>query len=180
MDQVEHEVRQWLEEVVIGLRLCPFAVAPWQQGRVRIRISDARGESALLQALYSELLLIDQEPAADLETTLLVAPLILQQFEDYNQFLDLVDGLLRQSGWEGRYQVASFHPRYCFAGNQPDDAANLTNRSPYPILHIIRESSIEDALRTFDNSEAIPANNIRRLECLGANERRRLFFYLLR
>ena len=126
--------------------------------------------------------MIDESPVTDagtgIETTVLVIPNLLQSFDDYNQFLDLVDALLDEFSWAEDYQVASFHPQYCFAGVAPDSAENLTNRSPYPLLHIIREASIEAALEHYDNPESIPERNVERVSALSEDEKRRLFSYL--
>jgi hypothetical protein len=103
---------------------------------------------------------------------------MLADFEDYNQFLDLVDLWLQQFGWEGEIQVASFHPDYQFADTEPDDAGNLTNRSPWPLLHMIREESLEHALAHFPDPEGIPERNVLRMEQLSEAERKRLFPYL--
>lgn len=171
-------VQQWLEQVVIGLNLCPFASRPYQEKRVRIQVCNADSELVLLETLQEELRLIDEKPAAEIETTVLVIPNMLGDFNDYNQFLDLVDALLDDFEWAGEYQVASFHPQYCFAGVAPDSAENLTNRSPYPLLHIIREASIEAALEHYENPEAIPERNIEKVKALSEDEKRRLFGYL--
>jgi hypothetical protein len=171
-------VQQWLEQVVIGLNLCPFASKPYRDNQVRIQVCDSDNELSLLETLQAELTLIDESPASEIETTLLLIPNLLHDFEDYNQFLDLVDGLLDEFEWAGEYQVASFHPQYCFAGVAPESPENLTNRSPYPLLHIIRESSIEAALEHYDNPEAIPQRNIARMNALSEDEKRHLFAYL--
>ena len=131
-------VQRWLTDVVIGLNLCPFAARPTSQKQVRFAISDARNEEALIQDLQQELLHISQRQPTELETSLLIIPHALADFFDYNQFLNWVDKLLETEGWEGTFQVASFHPHYQFGGTEPEDAENLTNRA-YPILHIIRE-----------------------------------------
>lgn len=171
-------VEHWLEQVVIGLNLCPFAARPYQEKRVRIQVCEADTELALLEALQAELTLIDEKPASEIETTLLVIPNMLQSFDDYNQFLDLVDALLDDFEWAGEYQVASFHPQYCFAGVAPDSPENLTNRSPFPLLHIIRDASIEAALEHYGDPEGIPERNIEKMNALSEEERRRLFSYL--
>jgi hypothetical protein len=172
MEAVERQVRQWLEQVVIGMNLCPFAGIPFRNGQVRITVSQAVAEETLLAHLQSELSLLDETPATTIETTLLVIPGMLADFDTYNQFLDEVDALLRQRGWEGTYQVASFHPRYRFLGTNEDDAGNLTNRSPWPILHIIREASIDRALADYPEPETIPEENIRKMKSLRPEERR--------
>jgi len=172
--------RQWLEQVVVGLGLCPFAAKPLLEEQVRIQVCDCASELDLLEVLHEELSLLDEQPATDIETTLLVMPNMLADFADYNQFLNHVDALLEQFGWEGEYQVASFHPQYCFADVQPDAAENLTNRAPFPILHLIREQSIAKALAHVEHPEEIPAQNIRRVSALSAEERQALFPWLFR
>ncbi|ATE59227.1 DUF1415 domain-containing protein [Thauera sinica] len=177
-EQIIDDVRTWLDEVVIGLDLCPFAARPRAENRVRIAVSHARSEEALLDDLQRELERLADTPADELETTLLAIPDMLEDFADYNDFLDAVDIWLEQFGWEGELQVASFHPHYQFADTGPDDAGNLTNRSPWPLLHIIREESLEKAIEHFPDVDGIPERNIRRMEALNADERRRLFPYL--
>jgi uncharacterized protein len=178
MEAAEHQVRQWLEQVVIGLNLCPFAAAPYRNGLIRVSVSHAATEAMLLAHLHSELVLIDETPATTVETTLLVIVGMLNDFDAYNDFLAEVNTLLRKGGWEGKYQVASFHPRYRFRGTKDDDACNLTNRSPWPILHIIREASIDRALSDFPGPETIPDQNIRTTRSLSSDERRNYFPWL--
>ncbi len=167
--------RQWLEQVVIGLGLCPFAAQPLLENRVRIQVCDSTTELQLLETLHAELDRLDQQPASELETTLLVLPNMLADFADYNQFLDQVDALLDEFAWHGKYQIASFHPHYCFAGVAPEAAENLTNRAPYPILHLIREDSLATVLAHVERPEDIPAQNIHRVNSLGSDEKHRLF-----
>ena len=180
MEAVEQQVRQWLEQVVIGLNLCPFAGAPYRNGQVRIAVSEATTEELLLADLQRELALIDETPASELETTLLVVAGMLADFEAYNEFLTPVDWLMKQEGWEGKYQVATFHPHYRFRGMRADDAGNLTNRSPWPILHILREASIEKALADYPDPEAIPDHNIRRMQSLTPQQLHEYFPWLAR
>ncbi|THF63219.1 DUF1415 domain-containing protein [Pseudothauera rhizosphaerae] len=176
--EIEQQTRRWLEDVVIGLNLCPFAHQPHQHGRIRITVTEAADEESLLEALQEEMSLLDAAEETEIETTLLVTPYMLDDFEQYNQFFDLVDVWLQEFGWEGDYQVASFHPDYRFADTDPDDPGNLTNRSPWPVFHLIRESSIDRALASHPDVDGIPARNIERVKALGADERRRLFPYL--
>ncbi len=178
MSDVDAAVRRWLESVVIGLNLCPFAAGPYRRGQVRITVTDASTDEAVLEAMEAELGMLAATPAAEVETTVLVIPAHLATFEAYNRFLDAVDVWLVHMGWEGTFQVASFHPDYQFEGTAPGDDENLTNRSPYPILHIIREASIDAALARYDNPEAIPQRNIARVRSLTGDERKRLFPYL--
>ena len=177
-EQTESQVRHWLEQVVIGLNLCPFAAKPYQAQQIRIHISEAHSENELLSDLSSELALLAEKAAKEIETTLLVIPNSLQTFDDYNQFLDEVDATLEQEGYEGTFQIASFHPNYQFGGTEPDDDENLTNRAPYPILHLIREASLERALKHYPNPELIPENNIKRVCTLTLEQKQKLFPYL--
>jgi hypothetical protein len=178
MELVEQQVRQWLEQVVIGLNLCPFAGLPYRNGQVRISVSQATTEDALLADLERELAQIDQTPASKLETTLLVVAGMLADFDAYNEFLTPVDALLRQEDCEGKYQVATFHPHYRFRGTRDDDPGNFTNRSPWPILHIIREASITQALSDYPDAEAIPERNISKMQSLTLPEIRNCFPWL--
>lgn len=173
------EVQQWLDQVVIGLNLCPFAAEPRQQRQIRFVISRAADTAALLLELQQELTrLADTAPEA-LETTLLILPQGWEDFEIYNELLGFTDLLLQQFGWEGEFQIASFHPQYCFADVEAEDASNLTNRSPYPLLHLLRESSIEAALAHYPHPERIPERNIEQMRNLSAAQRQQLFPYLL-
>lgn len=176
--QVSEDVRQWLENVVIGLNLCPFAAKPFSERRVRIHVSAANTEEALLDDLQAELERLSDTPVAELETTVMAIPHMLENFDDYNQFLDLVDLWLEQFGWDGELQVASFHPDYQFADTEPDDAGNLTNRAPWPLLHLIREDSLEAVLAHFPDVDEIPERNIARMKALSDEDKKRLFPYL--
>lgn len=171
-------VVRWLNEVVIGLNLCPFASKPTRENRVRFFVSLAVGDESLLQDLQQEMELLDKTPASEIETTLVIIPQHLQDFFDYNQFLNWADQLLKRNRWVGVYQLATFHPDYCFAGAAPEDAENLTNRAPYPILHIIREASLEKALDFYPDVDEVPAVNQARVGALTPAEKQALFPYL--
>ena len=166
---VVEATRQWLEKVVIGLNLCPFAGSPWRQGRVRVRVSEATCQQQLAQDLAEELLALQAADPADCETTLLIHPRILGEFLEYNDFLELADRLLEDLALDGTIQIASFHPDYQFADSQPDDPANCTNRSPYPMLHLLREASIEAATANMPDPDVIFERNIKTLQELGIN-----------
>ena len=165
--QVEAGVRRWLERAVIGLNLCPFAKAVYVKRQVRIVISDASTERALLEELGEELALLRDTPADEIDTTLLVHPQVLGDFLDYNDFLGDADALVEAMDLDGVLQVASFHPQYQFAGSEPDDADNLTNRAPYPILHLLREASIDRAVTAYPDPDAIIERNIATVRELG-------------
>lgn len=159
--------RQWVERVVIGLNLCPFAKAVQVRGQVRYALSDARDADALLGDLAGELARLRDTPAEVLDTTLLVHPHVLQDFLDYNDFLDLADAAVEGLGLEGVIQVASFHPDYRFADSQAEDIENHTNRSPFPMLHLLREDSIDRAVAAYPEPDAIIGRNQARLRELG-------------
>jgi uncharacterized protein len=175
VDPIETAVRQWLDTVVIGLNLCPFAAKPTRGGRVRVCVSTAHSELEVLTELQLELTRLDETPATELETTLIAIPHVLADFLDYNDFLDQVDGLLDQFEWSGAYQVASFHPRYQFADTEPDDAENLIGRAPYPLLHLLREDSVEAAVANHPDPDAIPRDNILKMQALTPAQRQQLF-----
>lgn len=178
LNDIEQSVQQWLNDVVIGLNLCPFAAKPQRNKQIKIHVSSDKTENGLLESIYLQLKELDETPPQELETTLVVAPYLLEDFDDYNQFLDLVEGLVVQLGKSGIYQIASFHPDYCFYGTEPEDAENLTNRSPYPIFHLIREESMEKVLKHYPDPEAIPERNIDCVENLTPVQIQQLFPYL--
>ncbi|CAK4067788.1 DUF1415 domain-containing protein [Vibrio sp. 16] len=177
-NEIAQQVEQWLNDVVIGLNLCPFAAKPQRNKQIKIFVSEAITEETLLEDILTQLLELDATPAEELETTLVVAPNMLADFYDYNLFIDWVEALIKQQDWEGIFQLATFHPDYCFGGTEPEDAENLTNRSPYPVFHLIREESMEKVLKHYPNPEAIPDTNIARVESLTPEERKKLFPYL--
>ena len=178
MDQVKKEVFVWLNSVVIGLNLCPFSARPTNENRVRFQVSQSINEEDLSAELIHEMELLDKTPAAEIETTLFIIPNSLQDFFDYTQFLNWAQAQLKRHGWLGVYQLASFHPNYCFAGAEAEDDENLTNRAPYPIVHIIREASLEKALQYYEDVEEIPERNKARVEGLTKAQKQTLFPYL--
>ena len=161
------ETRAWVERVVIGLKLCPFAPAPALKGTIRYAMSEAETPEALLEDLATELQRLVDAPPERIETTVLVHPRVLQDFADFNGFLDVADELLRMTDLEGEIQIASFHPQYQFADTGPDDIGNETNRSPYPTLHLLREASVARAVESFGDTRSISAANLATLEKLG-------------
>ena len=165
-----HVTRCWVEALVVGEHLCPFARQPLLAGTVQFRVSAAQRPKQLLEDYKAALTELVETPVERLETILLIHPYVLQDFFAYNDFLDEVDEYLAESGYEGEFQVASFHPDYQFADTDFDDVSNFTNRSPYPMLHLLRESSIEQALTHYPNSDAIPQRNIEHLRRLGLEQ----------
>ena len=167
-DKITRSVKTWVESFVVEMNLCPFAKRELLNDRVRFAVTEATTEEQLLIALQVELELLNRDPA--IETTLLTHPSVLQDFYDYNQFLDSADQLLVQMQLEGVYQVASFHPDYRFDGTDPNDVENYTNRSPYPVLHLIREDSLERALAEFPDADQIPVRNMALMNSLGRDK----------
>lgn len=169
---------KWLDDVVIGLNLCPFAAKPRRQQQIHLDIYSGN-ENELISYLVNALEELDTISASERETTLIVLTHSLQSFDDYNQFLADADWVIERGGWSGIYQVASFHPDYQFAGSHSQAAENLTNRSPFPILHLLREASLEQVLERYPNPDHIPEDNIKRVESLSQQEKQRLFPYLI-
>lgn len=166
-DAIVAATKIWLEKAVIGLNLCPFAKAVHIKNQIRYVVSTARNTDALLDDLEAELQTLHAADPADIDTTLLIHPDVLQDFLDYNDFLDTADGVIEELELGGEIQIASFHPHYQFAGTGANDIENYTNRSPYPILHLLRESSIERAVEAFPQAETIFEKNMETLHELG-------------
>jgi len=162
---------RWLERAVIGLNLCPFAKAPHVKGQIHYAVSEAKGLEGLRDELIEKLRALAASDAEARDTTLLMAPCCLQDFVAFNDFLDEADGVLQELDLEGEFQVASFHPEFQFAGTEPDDITNYTNRSPYPTLHLIREASIDRAVEAFPEAETIYEANMATLKKLDLEGR---------
>jgi hypothetical protein len=175
VEAVLADTRAWLEKAVIGLDLCPFAKAVYTGGRIRYCVSAAADEDALLRDLAHELSALSSSPVHLCETTLLIHPRVLTDFADYNAFLDAADREIDSLGFRGEIQIASFHPGYQFAGTTPDDIGNFTNRSPFPMLHLLREASVERAVAAIPDAAAIFERNIETLRRLGLDGWRRMF-----
>lgn len=157
----------WLERAVIGLNLCPFAKAVHVKNQISYVVSSATTHEDLLSDLMRALEILAETPAEHIDTTLLIHPYVLTDFIDYNDFLDVVDAALEDMDLENALQVASFHPQYQFAGTQPDDIENYTNRSPYPMMHLLREASVVQAVSAFPEAGRIFDKNIETLRDLG-------------
>lgn len=166
--------RDWLVKAVIGLDLCPFARAVHARQQIRYAVSAAETPEDLLADLVDELEALAAADPEDIDTVLLIHPRVLTDFLDYNDFLDVAEGAVVRLGLDGEIQVASFHPQYQFAGTGPDDIENYTNRSPYPILHLLREASVSRAVDTFPDTSRIPEKNMETLRRLGHEGWRRL------
>lgn len=164
---VEANIRRWLERAVIGLNLCPFAKSVYVRNQVRIVISDANNADDLSAELGEEMLRLRDTPPEQIDTTLLVLTDVLQDFLDYNDYLDEADGLLGALQLDGVLQVASFHPNYQFADTDYDDPGNNTNRARWPVLHLLREDSIDRAVEAYPEPDSIIERNIAAMDKLG-------------
>jgi hypothetical protein len=166
-EQVIAATERWLEKAVIGLGLCPFAERAHRRKLIRYRVSARDSTVGLRDELGEELLHLRATDPRLCETSLLIHPWVLADFDDYNQFLDEADATVLALGLSGELQIASFHPHYRFAGTAPDDVDNYTNRSPYPMLHLLREASVTRAVATFPDATEIGARNAATLRALG-------------
>ena len=166
-EQVLAATRHWLEKAVIGLNLCPFAKAVYVKNQVRLVVSKARHADDLLEELDRELDLLVATPADEIDTTMLIHPTLFDDFLDFNDFLEVAEGVVDEHGLDGVIQLASFHPQFQFDGTEPDDISNYTNRAPFAVLHLLREESVERAVEAFPQADAIFDVNIATLEKLG-------------
>ncbi len=162
--------QRWLENIVIGLQLCPFAKAIHVKNQIRFRASDARSKHELMDDLRFELKFISESDPQDVESTLLIHPHVLDDFSDYNLFLTDCDQAVLDEGMEGIVQIASFHPHYQFAGTPVDDVTNYTNRSPFPTLHLLREASVTQAVDAYPEIETIYLKNMAALQKIGKDK----------
>jgi len=163
--QIKAATQAWLESIIIEYSICPFAKRELDRGSIYFSVNRDTTIEQCLQHLMLECDRLDTDP--DIETTLLIYADAFAEFDDYLDFLEIADSLLIDQGYEGVYQLASFHPNYSFQGSTPNDAANYTNRSPYPMLHLLRESSIERAVAGYPDPENIPLRNIELTRKLG-------------
>ena len=166
-DEVLAKTKHWLEAAVIGLNLCPFAKAVYVKNQVRLVVSKARHADDLLEELDRELDLLVATSASEMDTTLLIHPTLFEDFLDFNDFLEVAEGVVDEHGLEGVIQLASFHPQFQFDGTEADDISNYTNRAPFAILHLLREESVERAVEAFPEADAIFQANIATLKKLG-------------
>lgn len=155
----------WFSSFIIKFNICPFAKREYDRKSIHFSVNNATDIEQCLEILFKECLRLDSHP--DIETTLVIYPNNFTQFEDYLDFVSIAEALLEEQNYQGTYQLASFHPDYCFEGEPSSDPANYTNRSPYPMLHLIRESSIERALKSYPDPEQIPEKNIKLTRSMG-------------
>jgi hypothetical protein len=166
-NQAIEQTQQWIEAVVVGLNFCPFAKRELRKNAVRFVLNESGDMQEALEQLVMECEFLDAHP--ETETTLLILPSGFDDFLYYLDLTELAEDLLATQGYEGVYQVASFHPDYCFADADTDDAANYTNRSPYPMLHLLREASLDTAIDNYPDIDSIPENNMRKARTLGSD-----------
>jgi len=164
------ETRRWIKTVVIGNNFCPFAAKPFSEDKIRYFISPAEDETTLVDDVVNELITLRDANPTEIETSILIVPNCLQNFEDYNQFLSVLDIILEKLALEGLIQIATFHPKYCFEDLPKDDVRNYTNRSIYPMFHLIREDSVEQARALHPDIDAIPQHNMDKLQSMGLNK----------
>jgi hypothetical protein len=166
--------KSWVEKIVIGLNLCPFAKPVFIKNQIKFVLSEAKNPNELTKDFLEELNFLSGIEGDDTETTILVHPFVLQDFGHYLDYVHYANDLVYQAGLEGTFQIASFHPDYQFEDTEPTDIENYTNRSPFPMLHILREDTLEKAIKTYPNVEDIPENNIKKLKEIGLEEFKKL------
>lgn len=174
-DAVIAQTKLWLEKAVIGLNLCPFAKGVHIKDQIRYFVSHATTAEELIKDLMAELEVLAEVNPEKIDTTLLIHPFVMQDFLDYNDFLEVADATLEELDLDGILQVASFHPQYQFEDAAPDDIDNYTNRSPFPTLHLLREDSIDKAVEAFPEAEQIYEKNMQTLRALGHDAWKKLF-----
>lgn len=157
--------QNWIEDIVIAHNFCPFARRELRRDAVRFVANESQDTKAILEHLLLECTFLDSNP--DTETTLMVLSRGFEDFMAYLALTELAEDALALHGYEGIFQIASFHPEYCFADSHSDDAANFTNRSPWPMLHLLRESSLERAADNYRDIDLIPERNIQKARALG-------------
>ena len=175
--QVERETRHWLETIVVGLNLCPFAAPVLKQNTLHIEVCDKTSEQDIYRAVLEQMDFLQTSDENVVSTSLLVFSQALETFDDYLMVVEMANELLEQVGLDGHIQIASFHPQYCFAGVPEEDISHYTNRSPYPMLHFIREAQMARMLKNYPDPEAIPDNNIECLRKLGLDALQQLLRY---
>lgn len=162
---VTTQTMKWVKNFIVGFNVCPFAKREIEKESVRVVVLRSKKVDVALEELMAEVQWLDEQP--ETETTLLVFPTLFKDFHRYLDFVEMAENLMFEQGCEGVYQLATFHPDYCFSGAEPDDVSNYTNRSPYPMLHLLREASVEKAIEFYGDTSGIPNENIEKMETLG-------------
>ncbi|WED44558.1 DUF1415 domain-containing protein [Legionella cardiaca] len=169
------QTQTWLHSFVVKFNLCPFARREINRRSLRITVSRTQKIEKAIKDFLHEIILLDRQQK--IETTLLIFSYLFEDFSDYLDFINLCEEILRKKNYEGSYQIASFHPDYCFADEAPTDVSNYTNRSPYPMIHLLREESLEKAIQLYGETTIIPANNIKTLQKLGLEEIKKILLH---
>jgi hypothetical protein len=169
MDFIE-KTKSWIQNFVIGLNICPFAALPFREDRIRYRLEESGNVEKLIETLMEELDFLQKNKIEEVETSILIHPNVLNDFLDYNDFLSVAEAVLVELDLEGEIQIASFHPDYQFAGEAKHAPSNYVTRSPFPMLHLIRESSVTKATEVHPNIEQVPYDNINKLNNLGVEK----------
>ncbi|WP_394181605.1 DUF1415 domain-containing protein [Marinomonas posidonica] len=172
-DLVVGQTMNWVKNFIVGHNVCPFAKREVEKDSVRLVVLRSKKTDVALEELMSEIQWLDEH--AETETTLLIFPTLFKDFQRYLDFVEMSENLMFDQGCEGVYQLATFHPDYCFAGAEEEDVSNYTNRSPYPMLHILREASLDKAIEFYGDTSQIPDENIAKMEALGRNKLEDIF-----
>ncbi len=172
VEKIKEHVLNWVLCFIVELNICPFAKNVIADNTLEMKVSSVHQLELALEAVISAMADLDKH--SDKETVLLIFPSMFDDFSDYLDFVSMAEALLSMEGYEGVYQLATFHPQYCFADSQEEDVSNYTNRSPYPMIHILKEESIDKAIDFYGNTEAIPEKNIRLMHQLGLNKIKQL------
>ncbi|PRY65314.1 hypothetical protein B0H98_103257 [Vreelandella songnenensis] len=168
---VSEQTLNWVRTFIVAHNICPFAQREIERATIRVEVVRSKKLEVALEELMAEVQWLDEHP--ETETTLLVFPTLFKDFEHYLDYVELAESILAEQGYEGIYQLATFHPDYCFDGAEPDDASNYTNRSPYAMVHLLREASVEKAIEFYGDTSTIPERNIEHLTAMGCDEAER-------
>lgn len=170
--QMIDKTKNWVTSFIVKLNICPFAKRELARNSLKYNVVQAKKLTQALESLLTELIFLDKNPSV--ETTLMLFPFLFKDFYQYLDFVDDAERLINEQGYEGIYQLATFHPDYCFADAEFDDVSNYTNRSPYPMIHILREESLEKAIKNYGDTEKIPQKNIETLKNIGLEKIKQL------
>lgn len=165
-NQIVAQTLNWVRTFIVAQDICPFAQRELERQSIRVEVVRSKKIEVALEELMVEVQWLDEHP--ETETTLLVFPTLFKSFDHYLDFVELAESILVDQGYEGIYQLATFHPDYCFENAEPDDASNYTNRSPYAMVHLLREESVEKAIEFYGDTDAIPERNIAKLNAMGS------------
>ncbi len=170
MDHYQTKTKEWIQQFVIGYNLCPFAAQPFHQDLIKYVVLRSKKLEDLVVSTFEECIKLYESEATEIETTLIIHPNVLLDFNDYNEVVGQMQEDLEALNFDGVVQLASFHPAYQFDGTNADDPENFTNRSPYPMIHILRENSVEKAIALHPDIENIPAENIKTMQTIGIKD----------